>query len=292
MKNIKVLYNQNKLYNEVTCDAYYRNQHDEFSIRLVFYGNEQYSIGQKYYNIYPGSFLVINEGTVYNRKIYLDKPANTFAVLFSRSFLSEFHYSSVCDDDYLIDNPNNLNLNNPPPFLETIYPFKGDMMYNLMHLTHHFQNWLADELLIEEYLQHCLFLFYKLYHQEIVSKSEQLNMLNYKTRAEVFKRLNLAKDYIISNYNKPITLEEISRYCCLSTTHLFRTFKQVYYCSPHQYLIQARLNRAVNLLKTTDYVVNEIVNLVGFDSACSFIRLFKNRFGLTPGNFRAKRSII
>jgi AraC-like DNA-binding protein len=142
--------------------------------------------------------------------------------------------------------------------------------------------------LIDEYIYQCLFLFYKLYNQEIVAKSEKLNMLNYKTRVEVFKRLNLAKDFILSNYNQSITLEDISQYCCLSTTHLFRTFKQVYYCSPHQFLMQTRLNNAGYLLKNTKYKVNEIVNLVGFDSASSFIRLFKNKFAATPGNYRAK----
>jgi AraC-like DNA-binding protein len=44
----------------------------------------------------------------------------------------------------------------------------------------------------------------------------------------------------------------------------------------------------MQLLKTTDYEINEIVNLVGFDSASSFIRLFKNRYKTTPGNFRLK----
>jgi len=290
VKNIKILYNQNKLYNEITSDAYYTDQRDEFSIRLVFNGNEHYTIGQKDYNIYPGTFIVINEGTLYSRKIYSDIPANTFAVLFSSSFLSEFHYNSLCDDKYLLDNPYNFNTNNTPTFLETIYPCKGDMMFNLLHLTHHFHNWLIDELLIDEYIYHCLFLFYKLYNQEIVTKSEKLNMLNYKTRTEVFKRLNLAKDFILSNYNQNITLEDISHYCCLSTTHLFRTFKQAYYCSPHQYLMQTRLNNAGHLLKTTDYEINEIVNLVGFDSASSFIRLFKNRFNITPGTYRIDHS--
>lgn len=290
MKNIKILYNQNKLYNEITTDAYYTNQCDDFSIRLVFNGNERYTIGQKDYNIYPGNFLIINEGTIFARRIYSDIPVNSFSVLFSLRFLAEFHYSSLCNDNYLLDNPYNLNQGNTQTFLETIYPFKGDMKFNLLHLTHHFHNWLIDELLIEEYMYHCLFLFYKLYNQEVITKCEKLNMLNYKTRTEVFKRLNFAKDFILSNYNKPITLEDISKYCCLSTTHLFRTFKQVYFCSPHQYLMQTRLNNAGYLLKTTKYEVNEIVNLVGFDSASSFIRLFKDRFRLTPGNFRPKQT--
>ena len=149
MKSIKILYNQNKLYNEVTKDARYMDQCDEFSIRLVFNGNEHYTIGQKNYNINPGNFIVINEGTLYNRKIYSDKPTNAFAVLFSSSFLSEFNYSSLCDDNYLLDNPYSFSTNSAPTFLETIYPCKGDMLFNMLHLTNHFHNLLFDELLID-----------------------------------------------------------------------------------------------------------------------------------------------
>jgi AraC family transcriptional regulator len=288
VKNIKILYNQNKLYNEITKDAAYTDQCDEFSIRFVFNGNEHYTIGQKDYNIYPGNFLIINEGTRYDRKIYSDIPANTFAVLFSHKFLADFHYNSLYDNNFLLDNPYNSDASSIPTFLETIYPFTGELKYNILRLTGQFHSWLVDDILIDEYIYYCLFLFYRLYNQEIVAKSEKLNMLNHKTRTEVFKRLNLAKDFILSNYNQTISLEDISQYCCLSTTHLFRTFKQAYNCSPHQFLMQTRLRNAGHLLKTTPYEVNEIVNMVGFDSPSSFIRLFKNKYKLTPGNYRVK----
>lgn len=287
MKNIKVLYNQNKLCNEITKDAYYSDQCEEFSIRLVFNGCEDYTIGQRSYSIYPGSFIIINEGTSYSKKIYTEVPVNSFAVYFSSTFLNDFHYGNFNADHYLLDNPFNAGLPGPPKFLETIYPFRGDMLFNMRHLNDHFQNWSADELLIDDYVYHCLFLFYKLYNQEIIAKSQELKMQNYKTRAEIFKRLSMAKDYILSNYNKPICMEDISQYCCLSLTHLYRTFKQAYHCSPHQFVIKTRLENARHLLKTTNYGVNEIVGFVGLDCPSTFIKLFKSTFSVTPGVYRS-----
>lgn len=286
MKIIKVLNNQNKLYNEITSNASYENQCEEFSFRVVFTGNERFNIGGKNLSIYPGSFLVINGGTVFSREIYSDIPANTFSILYNPKFLNEFHNDNVCSDDILLDDPFSQKNRSTPIFLETIYPFNGDMMFNLVHLKNHFDTELHNDMLINEYMYYSLINFYRLYKKEILVKSDQLNVLNNKTRVELFRRLNNAKDYMMSNYNQILSVQEICRYACLSEMHFYRTFKQTYGCSPHQYLVKLRLTSARHMLKNTNYGITEIVSLSGFDNASSFIRLFKDRFGVTPGNFR------
>jgi AraC family transcriptional regulator len=287
MKTVKILKNQNKLYNEVTSSASYNDLMEEFSIRIVLSGNERYHIGKKNLTVYPGNFLVINEGTVFNRDIYSDVPANVFSILYCPQFLKSFHRDHTESEAALLDDPFSLNYNSTPAFLETIYPLNGDMMFNLLHLKDHYDSGHHNEMLINEYLYYCLLNFYGLYKKEILAKRDQLKVLNMTSRAELFKRLNNAKDYMLSNYNQPITIEEISQYACLSEIHFHRTFKQTYNCSPHQYLIQLRLNNARHMLKTTGYTVSEIVNLIGFDNTSSFIRLFRERFGNTPGSYRS-----
>jgi len=288
MKTIKILQNQNKLYNEVTSNASYTGLKEEFSIRVVLSGNERYRIHNKDLVVYPGNFLVINEGTVFNREIYSDVPANVFSILVSPQFIKEFHRNYTESDKALLDDPFNLNCNSIPTFLETLYPFSGDMMFNLLHLKNHYDSGHHNEMLINEYVYYCLDNFYRLYSQEILAKRDKLKVSNKTFRIELFKRLNSAKDFMLSNYNQPITIEDVSRHACLSEIHFYRTFKQTYNCSPHQYLMQSRLNNARHMLKTTGYTVSEIVNLIGFDNVSSFIRLFRERFGNTPGSYRSK----
>jgi len=285
MKTIKVLSNQNKLYSETTCEAYYKNEKSDFSIRLAFTGNEEYFLADKALKIYPGYFLVLNEGTSYQRKIYTDTPASTFSVQFSRTFLGDFHRSMVCSDDELLDLPFDNN-DYCPTFHETLYPFKNDLMFNVLHLKHHFDAGENNELLMNEYLRHTLLLFYQVYNKEIHVNSNQLNLVKPCTRREIFKRLNNVKDYMISNYSRLISVEELSRVACLSECHLYKLFKELYNCSPHQYLLKIRLQRAKHLLNNTDYSVNEIVGMVGFENSSSFIRLFKRNFAATPKEYR------
>jgi AraC family transcriptional regulator len=285
MKTFKVLYNQNKLYSEITSEASYTDQKNELSLHAVFNGSEKYKIGKRTVTVYPNNFLILNEGTSYDRTIYSDSIANTFAIFFSSKFLQDFQYGFSSSDRNLLDEPIDRKMIQQNTFLETIYPCKGDFKYNLSHLIDHF-NENSEDLLLDDYIYHSLLLFYRLYYKEVLNKSNRLDALNASTRNELFKRLILAKDFMLSNYNQDISLEDISRQSCLSPTHLFRTFKQIHNCSPHQYLIQIRLDNAMHMLKSTHYTLNEIVNLVGFTCPSTFIKLFKNKFHFTPGTYR------
>jgi AraC family transcriptional regulator len=285
MKTFKVLYNQNKLLSEITTEASYTDQKNELSLRAVFNGSESYTIGKRMVTVFPGNFLILNDGTTYDRAIYSDALANTFAIYFSPKFLLDFQYGYSLSDRNLLDEPMDKSIGGATTFLETIYPCKGDIKYNLLHLIDHF-NGNADELLLDDYIYHALLLFYRLYNKEVLHKSSCLGALNAGTRDELFKRLILAKDFMLSNYRQDISLDDISRQSCLSPTHLFRTFKQIYNCSPHQYLIQIRLDNARHMLTSTNYTLNEIVNLVGFTCPSTFIKLFKNKFQFTPGTYR------
>lgn len=286
MKTFKTLYNQNKLHSEITTDACYTNQKNELSLRAVFNGSESYTIGNRTVTVFPDNFLILNDGTSYDRTIYSDVLANTFAIYFSPGFIRDFQYGYSLSDRKLLDEPINKSIAGPTTFLETIYPCKGDIKYNLLHLIDHF-NRNADELLLDDYIYHALLLFYRMYEKEVLCKRSRLGASNAGTRNELFKRLALAKDFMLSNYSQDISLDDISRQSCLSPTHLFRTFKQLYNCSPHQYLIQIRLDNARHMLKSTSYTLNEIVSLVGFTCPSTFIKLFKNRFQFTPGTYRA-----
>jgi AraC family transcriptional regulator len=110
--------------------------------------------------------------------------------------------------------------------------------------------------------------------------------MNNTVDAEILRRLSLAENYIMSNYDRNIKLDDIAWAACLSVNHLLRTFKQTYQQSPHQYLTKFRLQQARHYLKNTDYPVNEIVSMVGFECPSSFIRLFKSSFNVTPGQYR------
>jgi AraC-like DNA-binding protein len=286
MEYARTLKNNNVIYSG-TRNTYNQQTTSDFSIRFVFSGNERYNIGKRQLSIHTDSFLILNKGTHYTSTVESAIPVQSLGISFDDKFLQDFRNGWQLKDEALLNMNKNTFINRyEHEFDETIYPFKGDLFFNVNHLKQHLDRGLQDELLINEYLHHCLLNYFQIFNEEIFQKAQRLNFLSRSTKIEILRRLNLAKEYLYSNYNNNIGLEELAEYACLSVTHLLRTFRQAFYQTPHQFLMQIRLQRAKDLLKSTDYPVNEIVNMVGFDCPSSFIRLFKDRFQTTPLKYR------
>ena len=286
MKFLRVLKNNNQISSETVKQAYYPEHVSNFSIKMVFSGNTTYNLGKRQLNLYPDSFLAINLGTTFSSKVDSSIPVSNLSISFAPSFLSDFYKTQHKTHKELLDDPFNMEEISDSFFLETIYPFAGDMKYNIMHLKQQLEQEAPDDLLINEYLHHCLINYHKVYTKEVTDKSEKLNFLNNSTKVEILRRLTFAKEFINSNYNKKLELDDIAQSACLSVNHLLRTFKQAYGKSPHQYLIQVRIDRSKYLLKNTNYTINDIVEIIGFECPSSFIRLFKSLNRTTPGKYR------
>ena len=285
MKYNRILVNKNEIISEVTCDAYYPMLTGKYAFNAVFSGEVNYIIEKRQLTLVPGSFIFLNYDTCYSNKIDSSVEVSTLSVLFDPDFVHDFEYSNFSDSLTLLDSPLGFK-QSQPRFIESIYALQGNIKFNLLHLTRHIESGINDQLLLNEYLNHCLINYYNLYHSEIISREASLKFLTRSTKTEILRRLSIARDYMISNYNKNVRLEDIAQTACLSINHLLRTFKQAYQQSPHQFLTKIRLQQAKHLLKNTDYPVNEIVDIVGFECPSSFIRLFKNSFHVTPGQYR------
>ncbi|OCX52515.1 AraC family transcriptional regulator [Mucilaginibacter sp. PPCGB 2223] len=285
MDYIKTLRNNNRILSETRAHRSQTQCTSDLSLKFALSGNETYQVGKRELSIYPDSFLMLNKGTQYTSRIDSDVPVESFSIIFDQGFLHDFSNAYTLSANKLLDQPG-LTGSSSIDFNETIYPFAGDMRFNIQHLKNHLDNGLQDELLINEYLHHSLINYYRVYNNEVYNKADKLNFTNRSTRIEILKRLNIAKDFMYTNYNRNISLEELGRQACLSVNHLLRTFKQAFSLSPHQFLIQLRLQRARILLRTTQYPINEIVCLVGFECPSSFIRLFKAKYFITPQKYR------
>lgn len=113
-----------------------------------------------------------------------------------------------------------------------------------------------------------------------------LSVVKRSTRIELFRRLALAKEWIDQYYCNPITLDQMAKVAALNSQHFLRMFRRCYGITPHQYLINLRLEQSKNMLTGSGEPVAVICASVGFESLSSFSWLFKKRFGLSPTQFR------
>ena len=97
------------------------------------------------------------------------------------------------------------------------------------------------------------------------------------------------RSYILDNLDKNLSLESLSKRANLSPYHFARTFKRHVGVSPHDFLIDARVNLAAFYLKSTDDPIKNIAYACGFSSESTFCTTFKNRLGITPSRYRMDR---
>jgi AraC family transcriptional regulator len=278
MDYIKILANGNRVTSTTALQRSSAETAEDFTLRFVFGGSEMCTIGRRKLSAQNDSFIVLNKGTNYKSNIESDAPVTVFSISFDERFLDDFKRTWLIPDE--MDDETMQNL------AETIYPCKGEMRAIISQFKDYWENCASESATTDEYMNRCLLCYFGVYHDEIFQKAANLNFLHYNTRVEILRRLNLAKEYLYANYSRNINLENLADHACLSVNHLLRTFKLAYNQSPHQFLIQLRLQRAQALLTKTEYPIYEIVNMVGFKCTSSFIRLFRMRYKTTPLKYR------
>lgn len=98
--------------------------------------------------------------------------------------------------------------------------------------------------------------------------------------------LNRVKDYIHTHLAEPLLLPELAALGQLSEFHFARMFRQSMGLAPHQYVMNARLIHAENLLKTSQMNITAIALECGFSSTSHFSNRFKSVRGITPSALR------
>ena len=135
-----------------------------------------------------------------------------------------------------------------------------------------------------------LFLKAKVYElfSHLYNRNRDLNIEQcpFLTNEENFKKIKKAKDIIIENMTNPPSLVELSEEINLSLKKLKEGFKKIYGKPVYQFLIEYKMELAKKLLSDNDYNVNEVSLKLGYSTASHFITAFKNKYGLTPKNFK------
>ena len=95
-----------------------------------------------------------------------------------------------------------------------------------------------------------------------------------------------SKEALAANLAGDVPLAEIAEACGLSVSHFSRAFRKSTGLAPHAWLLQARVEHAMNLLRQRHRALPEIATACGFVDQSHFTRVFAQRVGLTPGAWR------
>jgi len=95
-------------------------------------------------------------------------------------------------------------------------------------------------------------------------------------------------DYLRQNYDKQINLEDVAKQVKLNSHYMEKIFKIQSGSTIFNYLIDIRINKAVQLLKDGNNNVSEVSYKVGYNDVSYFSKLFKRKTKYPPSEYRLK----
>lgn len=96
------------------------------------------------------------------------------------------------------------------------------------------------------------------------------------------QRMEKIKAYILKNYQRKITIRELSELFKLSPVYLGAAFIKYTDISIREYINRIRINKSVDLLNTGEYTVSEAAYRCGFEDPFYFCKVFKKYMGIPP----------
>ncbi|MGW6191116.1 AraC family transcriptional regulator [Bacillus cereus] len=116
-------------------------------------------------------------------------------------------------------------------------------------------------------------------------------MENSQSRNEYLRRIYKVQDYIESNINDSLSIEDLANVAGFSKFHFHRIFKGMMEEPLSRYVNRLKLERATHLLTyRTDMTITDIAYYFGFTDSAVFSRTFKSQYGVSPSHYRNHNS--
>lgn len=107
-----------------------------------------------------------------------------------------------------------------------------------------------------------------------------------RRKRQVFGRLQRAHMYLYGNRDRVVRISELAELTSFSSWYFSKTFHGLYGESPQSASARMRLERAAELLSTSQMMVGEVAAASGFENCCSFARAFRARYQTSATNYR------
>ena len=91
-----------------------------------------------------------------------------------------------------------------------------------------------------------------------------------------------AKEMILNDLSGSTSMGDIAAACGLSASHFARSFRKTTGFAPHAWLLRARVQRAMALLRQRDVVIGDVAAACGFANPSHFARVFTRQIGVSP----------
>jgi len=276
--------------NAILCgsetDAAYMPYTQSLSIKACWGGTERYFVDNRTLNVDDDSYLILNDRRTYASSLRSDRPVRSFSIFFQPGFAEEVLGGMLTPQDRILDRciePERRSVE----FAEHLRRHDRLVTPVLRYIAFHVDKGIDDEAWYEEQLS---FLLERMLgsHRLTAQAIQSLPASRSAKRLELYRRLSWGRDFIHSNYQRPITIDDMARAACLSKFHFIRLFHALEGVTPYRYLQQKRVAAAQRLLANTQLSHVEIADQVGFDHRSTMFRHMRRVTGRSGRQWRGR----
>ena len=249
----------------------YTHSHDFIELVFVLEGQGTHTIDGKDYVIVNGSFFSVAAGQTHS--LLFDEHAEYYNIFLSVPFLENFSLG-------LKDDISGYDLVLGYTASPAVY-FDQDTVTLISRIFQEINSEFNGQNPLRKETIHTLFrlLLLQVHRAQLESKNTG------RTRAHM--ALPQVLDYINAHFTEPIRLHWLAEKYNYNPAYFGRLFRRSYGTSFEAYLQKKRISYAKELLVTTNYSVDNILQKIGYTNKNNFYRAFLEDCGCTPKEFRS-----
>ncbi|MEZ8104061.1 helix-turn-helix transcriptional regulator [Vibrio cortegadensis] len=244
--------------------CYHQHSHDEFSFGIIDQGNALYRNRQTNHSISQGDTVTINPSDVHSCN-----PAKgkwSYRMLFV-----DAHWMGEIQSQLFKHNRIDYH-----PFerqYETSELFYQSFNHLFQSLNQNYEP-LTCEVQLVDFLELCF------------NAQNSMDSLQQNQTYRPCSNMRRIKEMLLDQIGEQLSLEALVSEVGISQYHLIRRFRHYFGMSPHAYLLDARIKKSKQMLRTGCKIV-DISNSLGFSDQAHFQRNFKKRIAVTPKRYQS-----
>ena len=254
-------------------DIKFEYHHHDFSkIVILIDGDLTYYIEGKAYILKPWDILFVNKNEIHKPVVNPNKYYERIVIWLNPDFMAKYAQGNnnllKCFEVAIKNNYNLLRLN-----MKSIEIIKN-LIQDIQNCNN--SNEFGSEILKESLFVQLMVLMNRLFLNS--DKNRDIEDIQYD------KTIEGVLNYINSNLENDLSIDTIASEFFISKYYLMRKFKNQIGSSIHNYVVQKRLILARSLI-SDGLSMSSVCSRCGFNDYSSFVRAFKNVYGVSPSNY-------
>jgi AraC-like DNA-binding protein len=237
---------------------------DNYIVHFVISGKGRYTVNDATHHLGAGDFFLIRPNELVDYEADTEEPWEYYWIGFSGNKVKEIlQTNGIGAKDYIgqVDTKEVLR--------EKFESFMQSDFFD------------DSQKLVNQAFFYDIFSFFKIHNEGV---EMEVRVSQRKKYSEAFLL------YVENNYyREDLTIEEIAKSMYLHPSYFSQVIKEELGLNALKYLNLYRMNKASQLLKTTELSIEEISNAVGYQNRHSFSRAFKSRFHSSPTGYKAEK---